>query len=100
MLSFISASLAKSDLSFTGPKAECGLVFHHSNSCTWDRARVWPRFRPADVTCMAKPAPNAAWPVTPTVPGMDKRAHDTSQHPRGDREKRIGLIEPLIREAD
>lgn len=63
------------------------LVVRHSNSSTWDPARVWPRFRPADVTCMAKRVPSAAWHGTPTVPGMDTHAHGTSQHPRGERER-------------
>lgn len=54
-----------------------------SNSSTWVQAKGWPRLHPADATCMAKPALNAAWPGTPTAPGMDRPAHGTSLHPKG-----------------
>lgn len=55
----------------------------YSNSSMWVRAKGSPRWHPADATCMAKPALNAAWPGTPTAPGMDRPAHGTSRHPKG-----------------
>lgn len=60
----------------------------NSNSCMCRRRWGWPSWLSTGVTCTARPAPTAAWPEIPTVPGTASPAPVTPLRRRGERQQR------------
>lgn len=58
-------------------------VWFYSNSYMWAQTLALPRFLCTAAVCTERPVLNAAWPETPTAPGMERPALATCQTQRG-----------------
>lgn len=68
----------------------------HSNSCTCPASSAWPSWGSRGASCTGPAVPSAAWPETPTVPGMDRPAPDTSPWAGGNEDGEGGRLSARV----
>lgn len=71
----------------------------HSNSCTCPASSAWPSWGSRGASYTGPAVLSAAWPETPTVPGMDRPAPDTSPWAGGNEDRGGGRLSARVTRA-